>query len=187
MLLKRVKIDTTGIHAIVSEAKKRNITLAGAKAAAKILKNAARAAAPRRTGALAQAQAVKAAKGTRGSTASYAVQGSKRKYVRMVKLKGRKKPTKVVPAFYDHLVQMGTRSHALGKGESLGRSGRRTAVRTAQGTGKHPGAKANPFRRRAWQTVKEPASRAALDAMSVAVKKEIARQAAKYAAKAARG
>lgn len=180
MILKRVKIDTTGIHAVVSAAKKRTITLAGAKAAAKILKNAVRAAAPRRSGALAQAQGVKAAKGTRGSTASYAVQGSKRKYVKMVKLKGRKTATKVVPAFYDHLVQLGTRPHALGKAESLGRSGRRTANVTAQTTGKHPGARPNPFRRRAWEMVKEPASRAALAAMAQATKKEIARQAAKY-------
>lgn len=161
MLKARVKIDASGIEGVVSEAKKRNITVRGAKAAAKILKVAARGEAPKRSGATKRAQAVKAAKGTRGSTASYAVQGVKKKFFVMWKPKGRTKPVKVVPAFIDHLIQLGTKPH-----------------------GKHPGARANPYRKRAWHRVKGPAGSACLAEMGKATQKEIARQAAKIAAKA---
>ncbi len=190
MIRVTVKTDTSGIDAVISVARQRGITLAGAKAAGKPLKNAARSGAPKRpgSGTLKQAQGIKAAKGTKaGTTASFAVQGARKKVVKMVKLRGKKKPVKVVPAFYDHLVQLGTRPHALGKGESLGRDvtkRRKTAVvRTGQTTGKHPGAKANPYRKRAWESVKNQAGAAAMKAMGAATQKEIDRQAAKIRTK----
>ena len=190
MIRVSVKTDVSGIKAVVSAAKSRAITLAGAKAAGKPLKNAARSAAPKRpgSGALKQAQGVKAAKGTKsGSTASYAVQGARKKVVKLVKVRGRKKPVKAVPAFYDHLVQLGTKPHALGKGESLGRAAtkrRKAVVKTAQTSGKHPGTAPNPYRRRAWESVKGAAGAAAVAAMGKATQKEIDRQAAKVRAKA---
>jgi hypothetical protein len=61
MIVGRVKIDVSGIEAVVSAAKKRDISLKGAKAAAQMLKAAARSAAPKRAGVLKQAQGVKAA------------------------------------------------------------------------------------------------------------------------------
>lgn len=186
----KVKVNVDGLMSLASEAKKRNVTLKGAKAAGKILQVAARAGAPKRpgSGALKHAQGVRAAKGTRaGTTASYAVQGAKKKVDKTVKLKGRRKATRVVPAFYDHLVQLGTKPHALGKGESLGRDAtkrRKAVVRTGQTGGKHPGAKKNPYRERAWNLVKGRAAAAALAAMGAACRAEIAKQAKKVFAKA---
>jgi hypothetical protein len=139
---------------------------------------------------LKQAQGVKAAKGTRrNTTAAFAVQGARKKVDKVVKLPGRKKAVRVVPAFYDHLVQLGTRPHSVSKGERLGRDAtrrRRAVVRTAQAGKKHPGARANPYRQRAWLAIKNAAARAVVAAMAAATQKEIARKAAKVAA-AARG
>jgi hypothetical protein len=183
MLLGKVKVDVSGIRAVVTAAKKRDITLKGAKAAAKVLLVGARGAAPKRkgSGALKQAQGVKAAKGNRGSTVSYAVQGARKKVVRMVRLPGRRKPVKVVPAFYDHLVQLGTRPHSLAKGSALARTGRRRGAEVGQDRGgKHPGAKPNPYRKRVWVLVRGAAAGACLAAMGRATQKEIDRQVAKY-------
>lgn len=187
------KID--GIQFLAGEAKKRTVTLAGAKAAGKILKGAARSAAPRRKGggggSLKQAQGVRAQKGKKGLTVSFVVQGAKKKFEKVIKRKGRNKPTRVVPAFYDHLVQLGTRPHRTGKGESLGRDAtkrRKAVLRTAQKTGgRHPGTAAYPYRKWAWETVKGPASAAALVAMGAMVRKLIARQARQVFAKATKG
>lgn len=193
MIRVRAVTDTSGIAAVVTAAKARSITLAGARAAGKLLKTAARATAPKRpgSGALKQAQGVKAAKGTKaGTTASYAVQGARKKVVKMVKVRGRKKPLKAVPAFYDHLVQLGTKPHALGAGESLGRAAsrrRKAAPRTAQTSGKHPGARPNPYRERAWAAVKGPAGSAAVAAMGAAANKEMARQHSRVMAKLSGG
>lgn len=183
MLTGGVKVDVSGIAALLSEAKQRNITLKGAKAAGKILKNAARAAAPKRSGALAQSQAVKTAKGTRsGSTSSYAVQGAKKKYQRMYKAPGKRTAQKIVPAFYDHLVQLGTKPHALKRGASVGRKGKGASGQNVAHM--HPGAKANPYRRRAWEAVRGEAGEAALAAMAAATEKIVAKQAAKIASSA---
>lgn len=183
---------TDGINAIVSEAKKRNIALKGARAAGKILRSAARTTAPRRKGrgggSLKAAQAVLAKKGRRGLTLAFAVQGAAKKYDRQVLLKGRKKSTRIVPAFYDHLVQLGTRAHRTGKGESLGRTAtkrRGVVAATSQAKGgRHPGTRPNPYRKRAWGSVKGLAGQAALTAMGQATQTEIAKQAAKVFAKA---
>lgn len=188
-ILAKVEVDVSGLEALSSEAKKRNVTIHGARAAGKVLLPAARAGAPKRpgSGALRRAQGVLVKKGTRsGTTASFAVQGARKKVDRMIVVRGRKKAQRVVPAFYDHLVQLGTRPHALGKGESLGRDAtkrRKAIVRTGQGSGKHPGAKKNPYRERAWGAVSARAGTAALAAMDVALVKEIAKQSARLAAK----
>lgn len=182
MLKATVAVDVSGIEAIVSEAKKRNITLKGAKAAGKILKIAARAEAPSRSGATKRAQGVKAAKGNKGATISYAVQGVKKSFSLQYTPPGRNKPQRVVPAFIDHLIQLGTKPHALAKGASLGRKGKGV---TGQVGKMHPGAKPDPYRKRAWEAVKDQAGEAAVEAMGVATQKEIDKQAAKIAAKAA--
>lgn len=188
----KVVTSVDGIQFLVTEAAKRNITFVGAKAAGKILKAAAKSAAPRRKGrgggSLRQAQGVLVKKGKKGLTVAFAVQGARKKAVKMVVLKGRNKPQRVIPAFYDHLVQLGTKAHRLGKGESTGREAtkrRKAIVRTSQTTGgKHPGTKADPYRKRAWEAVKGPAAAASMAAMQVAAKKAIQKQAAKVFAKA---
>lgn len=180
MIFGKVAIDTGGITGVASEAKKRNITLKGAKAAGKILKVAARSAAPKRSGATKRAQAVKAAKGKKGTTTSYAVQGVKKKFSMQYTPKGRTKSERVVPAFIDHLIQLGTKPHALKKGASLGRKGKGAAAQVGK---KHPGARPNPYRERAWESVKGEAGAAATAAMGAATQKEIDRQAAKVLAK----
>lgn len=180
-----LKVDVRGLDALYKETAKRGVTLAGAKAAMRKLKTAAKAAAPRRKGkgggSLRKAQGVLARKGTKsGSTSSFAVQGAMKKFDREIVVEGRKKARRVVPAFYDHLVQLGVRPHRIGKGESLGRdatSRRKAVARTAQATGgKHPGTQPNPYRKRAWENVKDEAARRAVAAMGDALQKEIAKQ-----------
>lgn len=59
---------------------------------------------------------------------------------------------KRVPAHYIHLVEKGTRPHALGKGSQLARVGKRASREVGQHVGrKHPGAKAHPFLEPAWR------------------------------------
>lgn len=191
----RIATRIDGIEAVTKEAQKRNIALKGARAAAKVLLPPARGQAPRRKGkgggSLKRAQGIVVKKGKKGLTLAFAVQGARKRYDKQVVLKGRKSATRVVPAFYDHLVQLGTRAHQLGKGESLGRTAtsRRGAVaKTDQKTGgKHPGTKANPFRKRAWVATKGAAGRASIDAMGKATQEQIAKNAAKLEAKAKAG
>lgn len=155
-----VKVNTEGFNVLISEAKKRRVTLKGVKAGIRVLQGAAKAQAPYRvrSRALKQAQGVKAKTGSKGKTVSFAVQGARRRVVKFVKLRGYRTPQKVVPANYDHLVQGGTKPHRLGTGETLGRiaKGRRKAIKaTSQTTGgQHPGTKANPYRMRAYRQVK---------------------------------
>lgn len=165
----RVAVDISGITGLVSEAKQRNITLKAVRAGIKILQPIAKANAPRRkgSGALRQSQGTKAAKGKRGQTVAYAVQGAKTKFQKMVKLPGYRQPVKVVPAFYDHLVQGGTKPHKLRGGQ-------------------HPGAKANPYRRRAYESVKSQIGAKMNEVMGIEVQKAIEKQAAKLAAKGAK-
>jgi hypothetical protein len=173
-----VKVDVSGAMALLSEAKQRRVTLKGVKAGAKLLKLAARSEAPARpgSGALQQAQGVKAEKGRQGKTISFAVQGARKNVVRMVRTGRSKKPQKAIPALYDHLVQLGTRPHATRKGSRLTK-GKKAAV--GQIGSAHPGAKANPYRRRAWARVKGEAGRVTLEAMAAELQKVLAKQAAK--------
>lgn len=185
----RVQIDVAPIKAVLSEAKKRNIAIKGARAAGRILLRAARAQAPKRSGATRRAQGVKAAKGRKGQTLAYAVQGVKTKFQLVWTPKGGKKPQKVVPAFIDHLIQLGTRPHSLAKGARLSRvRGKRTSAAVGQDSGRlHPGARPNPYRERAWVSVKRQAGEECVKAMAEATQKEIDRAAARLAAKLAKG
>lgn len=186
MIGAKVSVNTSGIAFIVAENKRRDVTLKGARAAAKVLERAAKAGSPRRTGMLHKAQGVIAKKGRKGTTTSFAVQGAKKRTEKMVVPPGRKKAVRVVPAFYDHLVQGGTRPHSVSKGQRLGRvqkpskAGKligRHVEETSQGGTRHPGAKANPYRRRAWQSSQGEAGQAAVAAMGEAERKIFAKAA----------
>lgn len=193
----KVEVDTAGMKFLIDEHKRRDVTLKGARAGAKTLERAAKAEAPKRKGGgggtLRLAQGVKAAKGRKGSTTAFAVQGAKKRTEKMVRLPGRTKPQRVVPAFYDHLVQKGTKPHSVAKGERLGRGVRMSkkgriygaAVAQTKQTGrkKHPGARANPYRRRAWESVKDQSAAAALQAMAAEEQRLLAKAAEKSAAK----
>lgn len=161
MISFQVKTDVSGMVELIGKTKTRAVTLKGVRAGAKELLKVVRPMVPRRkgSGALRQAQGVKAARGKKGKTASFAIQGARTKFQKMVRAGGYKTPQKVVPANYDHLVQGGTRPHRLGKGEALERLavGRRkkTVAATAQETGgQHPGTQPNPYRKRAYQIAK---------------------------------
>lgn len=188
MLTSKVKIDVSGITELVSKAKSRSITLKGVRAGMKKFLPLARAGAPRRprSGALKQSQGVKAAKGRKGNTISYAVQGAKTGFEKMVTPKGKHKPQRTVPEFYDHLVMGGTKPHRLGKGESLGRlskRGRKAVIRTAQVKGgMHPGTRPNPYRRRAWEAAKDYIGAETNRVMAVEIQSEMAKQSARVKA-----
>src|SRR5688572_12220419 len=120
----------------------------------KILRKAAQAGAPRgETGALAASQGVRIATNRR-TGAVYAVVGPRRRYTRKKrgKILSQGAPTKIA-----HLIEGGVRPHSTRKGDTLGRTQtkggklRITAHRQTAG-GQHPGHKANPFLRRAWQS-----------------------------------
>lgn len=179
------KIDTKGFGLVISEAKTRQMTLKGVKAGVRVLQEAARAAAPRRarSGALRQSQGVLAKKGRKGSTISFAVQGARKRVVRYVKLKGYRTPQKVVPAFYDHLVQGGTQAHSLARGSNIKKHGapklRDIASALKEGFGIHPGTKPNPYRKRAWAASKGRIGDTTRAAMAAEAQKIIARASVK--------
>lgn len=165
----RVVIDTKGIREVVSEAQTRGITLKGVRAGIKILLPVAKAGAPKRpgSGALKQAQGTKAVRGRKGKTGSYAIQGAKTKVQKTVKVKGTNKPRIAIPAKYDHLVQGGTKPHMVGKR-------------------KHPGAKPNPYRKRAYEATKSEIGDVVAKTMAQETQKVIAKAAAKMATKGTR-
>lgn len=190
MISAKVRVNTAGMKLIVAENKKRDVTLKGARAGTKVLERAAKAEAPVRKGSgmLRKAQGVLAKKGRKGTTISFAVQGARKRIEKMVTLPGRTKPQRVVPAFYDHLVQGGTAAHSVSKGERLERkqktskSGKaygKMVAQTSQTGRKHPGARANPYRRRAWNTSQGAVGDAALNAMAEAERKILADAATK--------
>jgi hypothetical protein len=193
MIRAAIEVDYSGLRALgVAVTKERAITLKAVKAGARIVQAQAKANAPRRKGkgggALQQAQGVKAVKGTVGQTVALAVIGARKKVVRMIP-RGRK-TIRVVPAFYAHLVDQGTKAHAVGKGERLGRSGKvatfgrkkgqtvGAVARTAQAGGMHPGTKATKFLERAWQSTQAQAAAAAEKVMAAEVNKAMAKAAA---------
>lgn len=175
----KVEVDVRGFQGVVSTAQTRSITLKGVRAGIKVLVGPAKAGAPKRSGALKQAQGYRAAKGRKGKTIAFAVQGAKVATTKTYK--GRT----VKPGKYDHLVQGGTRPHRLGKGEKLSRTVSTKAADifkpgTAQTSGgRHPGAKPNPYRRRAYQAHKDAIGAAVQKAMSDDLNKVLAREAAK--------
>jgi hypothetical protein len=175
----KVELDTRGFQGVVTEAQSRGMTLKGVRAGIKVLIAPAKAGAPRRSGALKAAQGYKAAKGRKGKTIAYAVQGARVAAQRTYRGKT------VKPGKYDHLVQGGTRPHRTGKGEKLAREAiRKFATVFKPGTsqttgGMHPGAKPNPYRKRAFQTVKAVMTAAVSKAMGDELRRVLAREAAK--------
>jgi hypothetical protein len=184
----KVSVDTSGFKFLVAENKKRDVTLKGARAGGKVLERAAKAAAPVRKGSrmLRKAQGVKAAKGRKGSTLAFAVQGARKRVEATITLPGRKKPERLVPAFYDHVVMGGTAPHSVSKGQRLeqkqkvnkkGRLYGKAIAQTDQTGRQHPGARANPYRKRAWESAKSEAGKAALAAMAKEEQRLIAKAA----------
>ena len=183
-----VTVSTAGFTFLVAENKRRDVTLKGVRAAGKVLERAAKAEAPRRTGMVRKAQGVIAKKGRKGGTVSFAVQGARKRIEKFVVPPGRKKAVRVVPGFYDHLIQGGVKAHSMGMVHKEqqeyrvpGKLGYRTKlVRIKQDPGNpHPGHKANPYRKRAWSRSKGEAGEAAVDAMAEAQRKLISQAAAK--------
>lgn len=69
----------------------------------------------------------------------------------------------IVPKLYAHLVEYGTAPHAIGKGsERVLRSGKNVIGPGFQHGAMHPGAKANPFLRTAWDNKRAEAMAAVL-------------------------
>lgn len=66
------------------------------------------------------------------------------------------------PAFYAHLVELGTAPHATGKKKAFYRRGK----------GRHPGAKAQPFMRPAWDSAAPRSRQAVIDKLTQVFDKE---------------
>lgn len=183
-------LDLSGIDAVVSAAKTRAMALKAVKAGAKLIQAAAKARAPRRprSGALKQSIGIKPQKGTRGKTAAYAVVGARKGVVKQVPVArrpGRRKKVggtrvpggarhtiKAVPFYYSHLVEKGTRPHALKKGSRLARRGKPEA---GQRGGRHPGAKAHPFLGPAFDATRAQAVKAAEAVLAAELAKVMAK------------
>lgn len=160
-LAAEVFTEWAGLERVERTAKKRQITKKAVKAGAKLVQQAAKARAPRRkgSGALRRSLGIKAEKGRGGKTLAYAVVGARRKVA--TRYKGRA----TVPANYAHLVERGTRPHAIPVG--AGGAARR-----------HPGAKPKPFLRPALQGQRAAAYAIMLKTMAAEVAKVLAGRAA---------
>jgi HK97 gp10 family phage protein len=182
VLREQVVFDLSPLRAIQSAAKSRAITLKAVKAAAKIVQPAAKSRAPRRKakggGGLRQSIGIKTVKGTHGKTVALAVIGARKKVVRYVVGAYGGKPQKHVPAYIAHMVEDGTRAHAITKGSRLARSGK-TSGATGQGKVNHPGSKPNPFLRSAWAAVRQQAIAAGQAVLLAEVQKYMQKQAAR--------
>jgi HK97 gp10 family phage protein len=143
------------------------------RAAAKPIVDDAKARCPVRFGALRESIGLAVRFYSRSGTA-VAVIGPRVEYKasgkggKMFAVKG-----KVIPANYAHLVEYGTRPHAIGKGSQLERT---TASTKGRQTGlMHPGAKAQPFLRPAFDSNKQNAERIIQDELTKAVEAAFAR------------
>jgi len=156
----------------------------GLRAGAVVIQNEARRKARRRSGALAKA-IVAETRGTlklggqvREHRAVVTVKKDAFRYVKnktgKVKLKKQKyakgaKPYQrgdIYPRNYAHLVEFGTRPHAVGRGSKLGG--------TQHGL-MHPGAKPYPYMRPAFDSKKGEAQRVAIATIAAEIAKEIAK------------
>lgn len=182
----RIRIDASGISALLTEIQNRNATLKAVRSGVKIINSAAKSYAPKKLGHLKRAQGIKAKKGRRGKTGSFAVQGAKTAYVKM-KRTGRRGATamvRVVPAFYDHLVIGGVQPHSIRRGSKVARKGKSAVVVEGQRTGMpHPGARANSYRLRAYNSVKNQVGAEVLRVLGIETDKIIAKADAKLRAK----
>lgn len=190
-----VRVDTSGIATCLNELQTRNATLKAVRGAIKIVQAAVKPRAPKRFGYLKSAQGTKAGKGKKGKTPSYAVQGAKTQFRRPITakqtqkisvsakkrdvsgrfLKGGGKTTitnsstkgkEARPAFYDHLVIGGVKAHGVAKGGGVKEK-------------RHPGARANPYREQAYNSVKSKANAEAMRIMAVEIDKITAKAEAK--------
>lgn len=167
-----VAIQTGGLKGIITEAQDKTASAYALREGIKIINRAAKAFAPRKLKHLYRAQGTKAKKGNKTKTGAFAVQGAKTKYKKLVKA-GRRSQTgmrRIIPAKYDHLVIGGTRPHSIRKGTRLERTvkrkGKEKLLRAiGQGVGKpHPGGRPNPYRQRAYNSVKRQVARVVLAA-----------------------
>lgn len=141
ILRTKVAIDLSGLKKLEKATQQRRVTQKAVKSGAKVVQSAAKGSAPRASGALRQSLGVKAEKGRKGKTIAFAVVGPRKKVRKLVKRKGSRMPIVAVPAFYAHLVERGTRPHAIGKGSRLARRGK-----AGSATGRlHPGSRPRPF------------------------------------------
>jgi hypothetical protein len=150
-----VHVDTSGIGVAMSDLESRKATFRAVSTGIKIVAIAAKARAPKRSGALKYSQGTKAKKGGKSKTGSFAVQGAKTKYKKPVKGGGKLKFRR--PALYDHLVIGGVKPHSIRKGSKLARTLKNGEMiaETGQGVGKpHPGHRANPYRKQAYNAVR---------------------------------
>lgn len=179
-----VDLDLSGLDELSSMFRQRGVAKKAVKAAAKVVLPVAKSLAPRRTGALQQAQSVKAEAGNKGATGAYAVVGARMSVKKTVTVPGRRKPIEVVPGNYQYLVALGTRPHSLGKGSKLQRKVKPgNSVAVGQKLGKqHPGAKSNNFLKSAFEATKDAAGEAGAAAMAEETQKAIAKEAARLAA-----
>ena len=155
-----LQLDLSGLEALKSTAQKRAVTLKGVKAGAKLVQAAAKSRAPKRSGALKQSIGIKTRKGTRGKTLALAVVGARTKVRKMVKPARGTKKVLAVPGKYAHLVEKGTKPH-----------------------GGHPGARAQPFLKPGFDSVKDQAGAAGMKAMGDEIQRLIAKEAAKLGRK----
>lgn len=179
MAIIRTKIDAdiSGIEKLDKAIAQRRATLKAIRAGAKIVQRSAKSAVARQSGALRQSLGIKGAKGKRGKTIAYAVIGPRKKVRKLVKRKGSRRPVLAVPAYYAHLVERGTRPHAIGKGSKLARRGKAGSAGGAQ----HPGTRARPFIGPAYTSNRPSIARAIQDALAVEIEKEIAKAAVRIA------
>lgn len=189
-LIEKVEIDLSGLEGIIKAAKGRAMAKKAVSKMARILSPSVKSLAPKRSGALKQSQGVKVGNSTRNKTGAFAVQGARLKVQKTVKLPGRRTPQVVIPAFYDHLVNAGTKPHSLSKGSALGRTRRRrkkpdlVTVDVGQASGKkHPGAKASKFRERAWSANKSTCIAEGMKVMADETQKVIAKESSRLLGK----
>ncbi len=155
----QVFTEFSGLDEIVKTSKKRAVALKAVKAGAKIVLARARSTAPKRkgSGALKFSLGIKAVKGTRGKTLSFAVVGARTKVERSYR--GRT----IKPSKYASLVERGTRAHSLGKGSRLARARKKVLVAAVVVAGKkHPGARPRPYLKPSLDTQRQAISSAIL-------------------------
>ncbi len=181
--VKGVALDLSGLANLESMAKRRQVAVKAVKAAAKPVQQAAKSLAPKRqgSGALKQSIGIKAEKGSKGQTIAFAVVGPRKKVEKVITPPGSRKAKKVVPAYYAHLVEKGTRPHRVGKGSKLGRKGKADKLQTGK---QHPGAKAKPWLLPAWNSTQTRSLAAGQAAFGSELQKQIAKEASRLARKA---
>lgn len=145
----RVTINVSGIHQVATALRSRAATLKGLAAGIEVLNRAAKAAAPRSSGTLIDAQEFKVSPGSQGQTRSYAIQGTTVDHGRIVQRPGRGR-VYARPGLYDLFVRLGTRPR-----------------------GNHPGTSPNDYRRRATLAAGNAAAKLVLDVIGEEVRKLI--------------